>query len=174
MSPAFLRKLEYYEGILILTTNMIHSIDKAFRSRINVAVHYEELTFSQKKNLWNLFLSKLNPERVKMGELLKKVDEWAKMPFNGRQIRNVVLTAESLALGKSKYSEMDPDHIESELFFLSIFNVFEFLSGKLTVGYVQRLFRVRCSSTRRSIARRELVVCESGVCLEIGDEIYNA
>jgi hypothetical protein len=117
MSPAFLRKLEYYEGILILTTNMIHSIDKAFRSRINIAIHYEELTFSQKKKLWNLFLSKLSPERAKIGELLKKVDEWAKIPFNGRQIRNVVLTAESLALGKSKYLEIDPDHMESELNF---------------------------------------------------------
>jgi SpoVK/Ycf46/Vps4 family AAA+-type ATPase len=114
----FLRKLEYYEGILILTTNMIHSIDKAFRSRINIAIHYDELTLSQKTNLWKLFLGNLPPERAKTKELMESVTEWAKLNLNGRQIRNVVLTAESLALGKaeSKYSKMEPSHIESKLY----------------------------------------------------------
>jgi hypothetical protein len=47
---------------------------------------------------------------------MEKINEWAKLDFNGRQIRNVVLTAESLALGKSNYLRMDPSHIESECF----------------------------------------------------------
>ena len=95
---------------------MIHSIDKAFRSRINIAVHYDDLTLTQRTNLWRLFLGKINPERAKTSELLAKVDEWAKLNLNGRQIRNVVLTAEALALGQSKYLKMDSDHVESKLF----------------------------------------------------------
>lgn len=112
----FLRKLEYYEGILILTTNMIHSIDKAFRSRINIAIHYDELSLGQKSNLWRLFLGRIPAERAKTRELMENVEEWAKLSLNGRQIRNVVLTAESLSLGRgnSKYTKMDAGHIESK------------------------------------------------------------
>ncbi|KAI9745900.1 MAG: hypothetical protein M1818_000581 [Claussenomyces sp. TS43310] len=109
---AFLRKLEYYEGILILTTNMIHSIDKAFRSRINIAIHYDDLTLHQKTSLWRLFIQKLHPERCDTAGLLRRVDMWAQQNLNGRQIRNVVLTAEALALGESKYLKMNADHIE--------------------------------------------------------------
>jgi hypothetical protein len=117
----FLRKLEYYEGILILTTNMIHSIDKAFRSRINIAIHYDELSLDQKTNLWKLFIGNLHPERTKTNELLKEVDKWAKLNLNGRQIRNVVLTAEALALGESDYLRMEPSHVDgksSSIFFV--------------------------------------------------------
>lgn len=110
----FLRKLEYYEGILILTTNMIHSIDKAFRSRINIAVHYDNLTLKQRTNLWKLFIGNLSPARVKSSELMMNVNDWAKLELNGRQIRNVVLTAEALALGQSQYLKMDSTHIESK------------------------------------------------------------
>jgi SpoVK/Ycf46/Vps4 family AAA+-type ATPase len=92
----FLRKLEYYEGILILTTNMIHSIDKAFRSRINIAIHYDELTLEQKTNLWTLFLSHLTPETARTKELMQNVPRWAKLELNGRSIRNV--SVEILAL----------------------------------------------------------------------------
>lgn len=112
----FLRKLEYYEGILILTTNMIHSIDKAFRSRINIAIHYEELSLQQKTSLWKLFIGNLNSERAKTGELIKGVEKWATLDLNGRQIRNVVLTAEALALGESDYLRMEPRHVEGSSF----------------------------------------------------------
>lgn len=114
----FLRKLEYYEGILILTTNMIHSIDKAFRSRINIAIHYEELSLSQKSNLWTLFLGKIPSSRAKTRELMDNVATWADLPLNGRQIRNVVLTAEALSLGgpNAEYTKMDCSHVKSKSF----------------------------------------------------------
>ena len=39
----FLRVLEYYEGILILTSNRVGTFDEAFRSRIQLALHYPTL-----------------------------------------------------------------------------------------------------------------------------------
>ena len=39
----FLRVLEYYDGILILTTNRIGTFDEAFKSRIQLALHYPPL-----------------------------------------------------------------------------------------------------------------------------------
>jgi SpoVK/Ycf46/Vps4 family AAA+-type ATPase len=39
----FLRTLEYYDGILILTSNRVGTFDEAFKSRIQVALHYPNL-----------------------------------------------------------------------------------------------------------------------------------
>ena len=39
----FLRVLEYYEGILILTSNRVGTFDEAFKSRIQLSLHYENL-----------------------------------------------------------------------------------------------------------------------------------
>ena len=39
----FLRMLEYYEGILVLTSNRVGVFDEAFKSRIQLALHYPTL-----------------------------------------------------------------------------------------------------------------------------------
>lgn len=43
MVGVFLRKLEYHQGVLFLTTNRVKSFDPAFNSRINVALRYDDL-----------------------------------------------------------------------------------------------------------------------------------
>ena len=45
---AFLRVVEYFEGILILTTNRVGTCDEAFKSRIQLALHYPPLSEEQK------------------------------------------------------------------------------------------------------------------------------
>lgn len=40
----FLRVLEYYEDILILTSNRVGTFDEAFKSRIQLSLHYDNLT----------------------------------------------------------------------------------------------------------------------------------
>ncbi|KAF7337590.1 AAA family ATPase [Mycena sanguinolenta] len=39
----FLRLLEQYQGILFLTTNRVNTFDPAFKSRIHMALHYENI-----------------------------------------------------------------------------------------------------------------------------------
>ena len=39
----FLRVIEYFEGILILTSNRVGTFDEAFKSRLQLALHYEKL-----------------------------------------------------------------------------------------------------------------------------------
>jgi SpoVK/Ycf46/Vps4 family AAA+-type ATPase len=51
-----LRVLEYYQGIIILTTNRIKSIDVAVISRIHLAIRYSDLTESQMKKIFEFFL----------------------------------------------------------------------------------------------------------------------
>lgn len=43
MVGVFLRKLEYHQGVLFLTTNRVKAFDSAFNSRINVALRYHDL-----------------------------------------------------------------------------------------------------------------------------------
>ncbi|KAK0648187.1 hypothetical protein B0T16DRAFT_370506 [Cercophora newfieldiana] len=95
-----LRVLEYYDGILFLTTNRLKSFDIAVQSRIHIAIEYGDLSIGQRENIFIDFLTQL-----KDGGLVKEWDSivrWVsedgrRSSFNGRQIRNLVSTAMSLA-----------------------------------------------------------------------------
>lgn len=91
----FLRVLEYYEGILFLTSNRVNTFDDAFKSRIHVPLKYDDLTFDSRKQIWKNFLGKLGRGNVIMSE--KEYESLAEAEINGRQIKNVIRTAKSLA-----------------------------------------------------------------------------
>ncbi|KAK4143415.1 P-loop containing nucleoside triphosphate hydrolase protein [Dichotomopilus funicola] len=112
----FLRTLEYYEGILVLTSNRIGIFDAAFTSRIQVALHYDTLNASRRR-VWQNFFDMLhtenpdniastgiegNVEKVDMDDLRAHMDELASHEMNGRQIRNVFNTARQLAIFKKE------------------------------------------------------------------------
>jgi AAA+ superfamily predicted ATPase len=119
-----LRVLEYYDGIIILTTNRITSLDIAVQSRIHLAIRYDDLDQPQKKNVFRMFLQQLEPKSMKdYPEILRFVDEYAsRNKLNGRQIRNVVASALSLARSKAKDpmgngdSRMTVDHLKEVLY----------------------------------------------------------
>lgn len=81
----FLRLLEYFQGILFLTTNRVATFDEAFQSRIHVALRYNELGYKAKLKIWNMFVEMV---RVVDGGGIKEDDlEWlAKKNLNGRQV----------------------------------------------------------------------------------------
>ncbi|KAI0485578.1 P-loop containing nucleoside triphosphate hydrolase protein [Xylaria cf. heliscus] len=54
----FLREIEYYQGILFLTTNRVGQFDDAFMSRIHVVIHYPDLGEAEQKKIWNQFFYK--------------------------------------------------------------------------------------------------------------------
>jgi SpoVK/Ycf46/Vps4 family AAA+-type ATPase len=55
----FLRVLEYYEGILILTSNRVGTFDEAFKSRILLSLHYDNLGEGQRTKIWKNFFKRL-------------------------------------------------------------------------------------------------------------------
>ncbi|RDW64664.1 hypothetical protein BP6252_10315 [Coleophoma cylindrospora] len=95
----FLRMLEYYEGILILTSNRVGTFDEAFRSRIHIALHYEDLKPRSRKQIWSNFLTRLEDtdEGENVDQIKDRLDELAKHDLNGREIRNALSTARQLA-----------------------------------------------------------------------------
>jgi hypothetical protein len=111
----FLREIEYFEGILFLTTNLYDTIDTAFRSRVSMHLRFDPLAPEARLVLWKKFLSRL-PDRPRFGtkkageegtqetsgtgemvgaaslmteEDLKELSLWE---LNGREIKSVIKT----------------------------------------------------------------------------------
>ncbi|CZS83054.1 unnamed protein product [Fusarium graminearum] len=94
MVCVMLRMLEYHPGILFLTTNRVKSLDPAFESRITLSIRYESLDIDAREQIWKNQLN--NHSRVDIQTVNTR--ELAKEPLNGRQIKNVVRVALSLAM----------------------------------------------------------------------------
>ncbi|KAF8422936.1 P-loop containing nucleoside triphosphate hydrolase protein [Tirmania nivea] len=97
MVGIFLRLLEYFRGVMFLTTNRVETFDPAFKSRIHLAMKYSELSEEARVEVWKNFLSKL-PESVREEELtegeypgvVRLARKWPGV--NGREIKNAVKT----------------------------------------------------------------------------------
>ncbi|CAG7561233.1 unnamed protein product [Fusarium equiseti] len=156
----FLRVLEYYEGILILTSNRVGTFDEAFKSRIQLSLHYESLTKSQRRTIWANFLKRLNgleqEEKVvqpitdrkrklqenpgiDFDDIERHLADLAEEQMNGRQIRNAITTARQLA--KFKNESMTYRHLEHVI--------------KISRKFDKYLERVRDSYTDDQVAREE-------------------
>ncbi|KAI9661466.1 MAG: hypothetical protein M1831_002988 [Alyxoria varia] len=92
----FLHELEYFRGVLFLTTNLLENIDNAFRSRIHLHLIYEPHGPPARRNLWETFLMK-QPGTVRRAEYKhvectldsKDLDALALWRLNGREIKNI-------------------------------------------------------------------------------------
>ncbi|KAH9834774.1 P-loop containing nucleoside triphosphate hydrolase protein [Rhodofomes roseus] len=109
MVAVFLRHVEYYRGILFLTTNRVKVFDPAFLSRIHVALRFRELSKEAKLQIWQAFLHKVNTGDLTDDEL----DELVNREVNGRQIKNATRTAMSLA--KSRGEKFGYKHLAETL-----------------------------------------------------------
>jgi hypothetical protein len=91
--------MEYYDGILILTTNRVGTFDDAFKSRIQLALRYPDLDENQRLGIWRNFIQMLRQtkERIDFEDLDMNIDKLAQVQINGRQIRNIITTARHLA-----------------------------------------------------------------------------
>ena len=90
----FLRLLEYFQGILFLTTNRVETFDDAFQSRIHVALRYGELTPKAKRSVWKLFLERVREkEGLQIQEFTEDdFDALSRRNLNGRQVRAYLST----------------------------------------------------------------------------------
>ncbi|CAG9981206.1 unnamed protein product [Clonostachys byssicola] len=125
---AFLRILEYYRGILFLTTNRVNSFDRALKSRIQVAIHYPALDAKSRKELWQIFLSKASATGQPKDIWADIAEKFASEVLNGRQIRDSVRIAQASALGEG--TEIETRHLNNALQLLRKFED-EFEKGRL-------------------------------------------
>ncbi|KAK6854157.1 P-loop containing nucleoside triphosphate hydrolase protein [Apiospora arundinis] len=121
MVSVFLRLLEYFSGILFLTTNRVQSFDDAFKSRIHIPIRYTNLSQESRLQIWRNFLArvprgefdksddKTDGEKGELAPLVSEKDlaTLAEHDLNGRQIKNVIKAAESLAAFEGKSLNME-------------------------------------------------------------------
>ena len=97
----FLRALEYYKGLLFLTTNRVGTFDEAFTSRIHVSLHYKKLTDEDRQQIWINSITRLAVDNVKVTKQARKYvcedKDVSILQWNGREIRNALQTAVALA-----------------------------------------------------------------------------
>ncbi|CAN9260087.1 unnamed protein product [Alternaria alternata] len=109
----FLRVLEYYDGILILTSNRVGTFDEAFKSRISLALHYPNFTKSQRCRIWKNFLNRLKALKepdIDFDDIECNIQELASEELNGRQIRNAITIGRQLA--KFQKKELSYAHLK--------------------------------------------------------------
>ncbi|GAA5822370.1 hypothetical protein JCM10212_004627 [Sporobolomyces blumeae] len=109
-----LRLIEYFEGILFLTTNRISSFDPAVESRVTIALRYDELDVKARESVWRNLVENLEVPSAKDSDettpdartpdesgSLERVDldyeRLAQHDLNGRQIKNTLRLALALA-----------------------------------------------------------------------------
>ncbi|KAG0124130.1 hypothetical protein HOY82DRAFT_588070 [Tuber indicum] len=102
MVSVFLRVLEYYSGILFLTTNRVGMFDEAFKSRIHISLYYPPLDRKAYLAVWDMNLTRtqegkknIQVDRAEIRGYAKK--HYKQLKWNGRQIRNAFQTAIALA-----------------------------------------------------------------------------
>ncbi|KAK0114778.1 hypothetical protein ONS95_014261 [Cadophora gregata] len=97
-----LRTLEYFEGIMFLTTNRATSIDPAFKSRIHLSISYPTHSLESRRELWKTFVSKSSATGKLIWLNEKSLNRMAKVPINGRQIKNIVRIAHCRAVNEKR------------------------------------------------------------------------
>ncbi|KAI0556213.1 hypothetical protein F4679DRAFT_591076 [Xylaria curta] len=70
----FLRVLEYYSGILFLTTNRVGTLDEAFKSRIHVSLYYPPLNRAQTIEIFKVNIRKLQKITYEKEKLQAELD----------------------------------------------------------------------------------------------------
>ena len=85
MQNIFLEQIERFDGILIATTNLLESIDKAFSRRFNYKIEFTKPTQEQRKKLWE----KLLPETLPIEQPIN-LERLAAFDLTGGQIEMII------------------------------------------------------------------------------------
>ena len=77
----FLRLLEYFEGIIFLTSNRLEVIDRAILSRVTLVLNYPKLSKETRAQIWKINLENFNIN-------VSTLDQLSALELSGRDIRN--------------------------------------------------------------------------------------
>lgn len=102
---SLLRILEYYSGIMFMTTNRIEDVDEAIASRCSAVLKYQNPDDEQRFDLWKLFIDQYNLEvsAVVVDELTEKMEN-----ISGRDIKNICALVSRYVQGHDKEKEKTP------------------------------------------------------------------
>ena len=100
----FLAKLEYFSGIVFLTTNRVHVFDSAMKSRIHLALGYSPPELEMRRLIWSQALNSIPHDQRDLSSsgdgtdgIDTAVETLITEKLNGREITNTINTARTLA-----------------------------------------------------------------------------
>ncbi|KAL3707840.1 hypothetical protein TMatcc_005822 [Talaromyces marneffei ATCC 18224] len=93
LAAVFLRMLKAYDGIVILTTTRASKFNEAFRSEIQLALHFPALNAYQRSMIWRNLIKQLESQRIDASELWDHAEILGKENLNGRQIKQILTNA---------------------------------------------------------------------------------
>jgi AAA+ superfamily predicted ATPase len=138
----FLRELEYFDGILFMTTNRPGDLDEAFQSRIHISIGLNALNIEERRKVWAVFIKEMTLSEKEKRALLDYVTKnFDGDKLNGRQIRNAVRTA--LALAQLKGEKLGSDHLERVV-----------KIGREFAGYMEDLNKMNAEEYAIALGRR--------------------
>ena len=82
----FLRKLEYCDVIMFLTTNRVSDFDEAILSRIHLMLKYHELGVAVRRQIWEHMLHRAHTSQGGAVMARQEVEHLATTKFNGRPV----------------------------------------------------------------------------------------
>ncbi|TVY65298.1 ATPase family gene 2 protein [Fusarium oxysporum f. sp. cubense] len=112
----FLKHLEYFSGIVFLTTNRLSSIDAAMKSRIHLSLSFGPPAAEVRRQIWRQSLKAVPIDETEIGgdELSSQAaDDLIHHKLNGREISNALNTARTLA--RFEEAKLCLHHIETVL-----------------------------------------------------------
>lgn len=85
--------LEYYKGMLFLTTNRRRDFDDAFHNRLHVTLEYNELDAPSRTNIWRDHITRSAQKNMTYQWTEEMYEALGQLNLNGRDIKNCVRTA---------------------------------------------------------------------------------
>ena len=158
--------LEYYSGILILTTNRVGEFDEAFKSRIHISLYYPKLDRESTLKIWNMNIKRIQDSDIDIDVEDEKIRKFAKdhwsdgkrkltRRWNGRQIKNAFQTA--IALAKWDFNdEPDRSNLERPLLSEKQFEIVSQTSAHFD-DYITNVHGFEEDDTYAVIAEREML-----------------
>lgn len=70
----FLKKLEYFSGIVFLTTNRLGSFDQAMKSRIHLALGYAAPDIEARRQIWTRVLGRIPEEEMGIKDINSEIE----------------------------------------------------------------------------------------------------
>lgn len=98
-----LQKMEEYDGITILATNLLQNFDDAYKRRIKYIISFTFPRAEQRKELWE----KIFPEEMPLGEDIDTEYLASNFELSGAAIKNIALNAAFIAASEQKVTGME-------------------------------------------------------------------
>ncbi|KAH0527265.1 hypothetical protein TsFJ059_002286 [Trichoderma semiorbis] len=110
LASEFLREVELFDGLIILTSKSAGDLDELLKSRSRLTVHYETLTQPRREQVWRNFLRQLDPlgeGNIDFDGINARMDELSEQVMSEHQICNAITTAWQLAQFQGKMMTID-------------------------------------------------------------------